>query len=208
MAWRRVLLGGILSAIVAVFAVACGDDEDWLGSEAVDTPTATATPDAADTPTASPTPDGATPASTPGATPTFPAGSTGAPFSATDLQTTWEAQGMEVTLGGPNPAFTGFGAEATVARLERGEDSMEVFYLVYADSDAVEGDWTLTVGEPPAAKEGRDVPDHITIWWNENVVVVVHTSVGAIGSDALDAFLALGEPAGSPTPPPSPTPSA
>jgi hypothetical protein len=33
---------------------------------------------------------------------------------------------------------------------------------------------------------------------------VVGSSVGAIGSDALDSFLALGEPAASPTPSPTP----
>ena len=82
---------------------------------------------------------------------------------------------------------------------------MELSLLVYEDSEVVKEDWELAVGQSPAPKEGRAVPDHISTWWNENVVVVVRSSVGAIGSDALDAFLALGEPPASPTP--SATPS-
>jgi hypothetical protein len=193
---------------IAVIAVACGDDGTTT-PDITSTPSAPSTPDAADTPT-TPSPDATTPTSSPDPdlTPTIPAGSTGSPFSFADLQTAWEAQGMEVTLGGPNPAFTGFGAEASVARLARGEDSMDVSYLVYADSEAVTEDWELSVGEPPAATEGRALPDHVTTWWNENIAVVVLSTTGDIGSDALDAFLAIGEPAASPTPAPSPTPAA
>jgi dipeptidyl aminopeptidase/acylaminoacyl peptidase len=70
---------------------------------------------------------------------------------------------------------------------------MELSVLVYEDLQVITEDWELTVGESPMPKEGRAVPDHTSIWWNENIVVVVRSSVGALSSDALDAFLALGE---------------
>ncbi|MCH7999075.1 MAG: PD40 domain-containing protein [Chloroflexi bacterium] len=74
---------------------------------------------------------------------------------------------------------------------------MELSLLIYENREAVKEDWQLTLGEAPLPKDGRAVPDHISTWWNENVVVVVRASVGDIASDALDAFLALGEAAGA-----------
>ncbi len=100
---------------------------------------------------------------------------------------------MAVTLSDPNAGYSGFSATAFDARLIRGEDSVELSILVYADIEVIKEDWELTVGESPIPKEGRAVPDHTAIWWNENIVVVVRSSVGGLGRDALDAFLALGE---------------
>ena len=104
---------------------------------------------------------------------------------------------MEITLGAPSAGFSGFTTTAFDARLARGDDSMELSLLVYEDRETVKEDWVLTVGESPVPKEGRIVPDHVSIWWNENIVVVVRASVGYIASDALNAFLALGEAAGA-----------
>jgi hypothetical protein len=101
---------------------------------------------------------------------------------------------MTVTLGALNGAFKGFTTPAFDARLARGSDSLDLSILVYADRQAMGEDWELTVGESPVPKEGRVLPGHISTWWNDNVAVVARTSVGDIASDALDAFLSLGEP--------------
>ena len=146
------------------------------------------------TPSPAPSPAVVLPSPTPEPTPTAePTPTTGSPFALVDVQATWEARGVTATLGGPNAGFSGFGTTAFDARLIRGEDSMELSILVYADIEVIKEDWELTVGESPMPNEGRDVPDHISIWWKENIVVVVRSSVGALSSDALDAFLALGE---------------
>ena len=102
---------------------------------------------------------------------------------------------MTVILGAFNAAFEGFATPAFDVRLARGSDSLDLSILVYADRQAIREDWVLTVGESPALKEGRLLPDHIATWWNENVAVVVRATVGDMASDALDAFLSLGEPA-------------
>ncbi len=191
-------------AFMAILAVACGG-----GGTGTPTPDSTATPIgtpsppvATGTPTILPTP---TPGLTPAIAPTPTVGTTGSPFSFGDLPEAFEARGIAVELGDPNAGFSGFGTTALDLRLVRGEDSMELSLLVYEDSEVVKEDWELAVGQSPAPKEGRAVPDHISTWWNENIVVVVRSSVGAIGSGALDAFLALGEPPASPAP--SATPS-
>jgi hypothetical protein len=110
---------------------------------------------------------------------------------------------MAVALGAPNAGFSGFAATAFDTSVVRGEDSMELSLLVYEDRESVKEDWELTIGQSPVSKDGRAVPDHVSTWWNENIVVLVRS--GAIGSDALDAFLSLGEPPASSTP--SATPS-
>ncbi len=204
MTMHGVLLGSVLAATVILAAVACGG-----GGPGTPTPDSTATltatpsaPAATSTPTILPTP---TPELTPTAAPTPTVGTSGSPFSFGDLQEAFEARGIAVDLGDPGAGFSGFAATASDTSVVRGEDSMELSILVYEDIEVIKEDWELTVGASPMPKEGRALPDHISIWWNENFVVVVRSSVGAISSDALDAFLALGEPPASPTP--SATPS-
>ena len=199
-----VALGGLYFALVLVLA-ACSSGPE----EAQPTPTpAPEVTEASPTPvvalpsptheaTPSPTPE-PTPASTPAATPTpapTPAAvPTGNPFSFADFETAWQARDMTVTLGAPNVGFKGFATPAFDVRLARGSDSLDLSILIYEDRQAIREDWELTVGESPVPKEGRVLPDHISTWWNENIAVVVHACVGGIGSDVLDAFLALGEP--------------
>lgn len=162
----------------ALLAIACGGD----GSSPTPNPTPAPSPGVTQL---SPTPE-----------PTLtmePAPTTGSPFAIVDLPVTWEARGMAVTLSDPNAGSSGFSATVFDARLIRGEDSVELSILVYADIEVIKEDWVLTVGESPMPKEGRAVPDQTAIWWNENIVVIVRSSVGGLGRDALDAFLALGE---------------
>ncbi len=191
-------------ASMAILAVACGG-----GGPGTPTPDSTATPTstpsapaATSTPTILATP---TPRLTPTPAPTPTVGTSGSPFSFVDLQEAFEARGIAVELGDPSAGFSGFAATAFDTSVVRGEDSMELSILVYEDIEVIKEDWELTVGESPMPKDGRAAPDHVSIWWNENIVIVVRSSVGAISNDALDAFLALGEPPASPTP--SATPS-
>ncbi len=179
-------LGGML--LVTLLAACNGGGE---GAQPTPTPTPDATAPApnptgtpATTSSPAPTPSTPTPAPTPTTVPT------GSPFSFEDVQATFEARVMEMTLGAPSAGFSGFSTTAFDARLVRGDDSMELSLLVYEDREAVKEDWVLTVGQSPKPKEGRIVPSHISTWWNENIVVVVRASVGDIASGALDVFLA------------------
>jgi hypothetical protein len=133
----------------------------------------------------------ATPTAVPTATPVGSEATAGAPYSLVSLQRAWEAAGLGVTLQGRSAGFRDFGATTFDVRVARGSDSMDLSILVYEDREAALEDWKLTPGEAPAPVEGRSLPDHISNWWNQNVVVVVRSSEGDIASDALDAFLSL-----------------
>ena len=118
-------------------------------------------------------------------------GTAGSPFSFADLQRAWEAGGIAVTPGERSAGFSALGATAFDVRLTRGSDAMDLSMLVYRDREAAKKDWELTPGEAPVLKDGRNLPDNISIWWNRNVIVVVRSRLGDIGTDALDAFFAL-----------------
>ena len=98
---------------------------------------------------------------------------------------------MQVTVGGQNTGFGGFGAPAVDVRLTRDKDTMELSVLIYAGREDPPKDWESIPGKAPVPKAGRRLPDHVSAWWNENVVVVIRARSGAISADAQDAFLAL-----------------
>ncbi len=192
-----VVLVGLL--LTALLLAACGD-------EGVVQPTPTPTPrltetsptpttEATGTPVVTPTP-ASTPTAAPSRSPTPTPATipTGVPFSFDDFRTAWEAWGMTVTLGASNAAFEGFATPAFDARLSRDDHSLDLSILIYPDRQAMGEDWDLTVGESPVPREGRILPDHISTWWNENGAVVVRATVDDRASDALGAFLGLGEP--------------
>ena len=97
-----------------------------------------------------------------------------------------------MTSGDPASGFGDFGTTAVEMQLTRESDTMELSVLVYGDSAAASVDWELVPGQTPTAKAGRIPPEHISTWWNENIVVVVHSTSGDIGSEALAGFLDLG----------------
>ncbi len=97
-----------------------------------------------------------------------------------------------MTLGDPSTGLSGFGGTATDVRLTKGDDTMDLSILVYGSSEAGNEDWELTPGEAPTAKLGRNLPEHVSTWWNENVVVVVISRSGDIDTDVLAGFLDLG----------------
>ncbi len=188
----RKTLGLALAAAAVAILAACGGGDDTASSPtpagtATPTPTPAADGTATPTPLATSTP---TPTVAPTASPTTAA--EGDPYSLAGLEREWEGRGITVTLGDPSTGLGGFGGTATDGRLTKGNDTMDVSILVYGSSEAGSEDWELVPGEAPTAKPGRNLPEHVSIWWNENVVVVVISRTGDIGADALAGFLDLG----------------
>lgn len=108
-----------------------------------------------------------------------------------DLVRAWKDKGMEVSIGAPRPGFSGFRIEPQASvRLSRNGQLMEASVFLYSGVDLGE-DWTLMEGQPPAPKDGRKLPEHVTTWWNRNTVVIVHSRTGQISTDALAAFLTV-----------------
>jgi hypothetical protein len=96
---------------------------------------------------------------------------------------------MTVTGGAAASGFNGFSLAPTSVSVSQSGSSADTAVFVYQDSAAPAQDWTLVVGERPAAKAGRTVPPHFTIYWNTNVVVVVLDDPGALGAGLLDGIL-------------------
>lgn len=190
----RKTLGLALAAAAVAILAACGGGDDTASSPtpagtATPTPTPAADGTATPTPLATSTP---TPTAAPTASPTTAA--EGGPYSLADLEREWEAKGITVTLGDPSTGLGGFGGTATDVRLTKGGDTMDLSILAYGSSEAVSEDWELVPGEAPTAKPkpGRNLLEHVSTWWNENVVVMVISGSGDIGADALAGFLDLG----------------
>ncbi len=177
--------------LVAVAAIAAGvlfgtgilDDGDSdvaSFSSPSPSPTITATPTVVATPV---------PTATATATPIrLPVGN---PFSFVDLQEEWEARDIVVAPGDLSAGYSGFSIAPLDVSLVRGNASMELSLFVYGNREGARGDWALISGRAPAPKEGRSLPDHGSVWWNRNMVVVTLSRTGDIGFDALDGFLSL-----------------
>lgn len=164
------VIGGVMIAITAF-------DDDGPPSFVSDSVTGAPTPSATATPipTATPTPQPSL---------LF----TGSPYSLFSVQSAWSEAGFSVTVGDVASDLSGFGAAATdvTITLEGGEIEFAVF--VYPDRDAPQEDWDLVIGQRPAPKIGRTLPDHFSVWWNANIIALVR-SVAADSAGALDAFL-------------------
>ncbi len=172
-----VLLAGATFALtLALFALI--DDESDLSTG---TDTTRESPAAGNTlittPTSAASPDAAT---------------TGAPFSFSSLQSAWQSKGIAAALGAPSEGFTGFSIAPLDVTLSRGAGTGQLSVFIYRSREAPAQDWDLVVGSRPAAKSGRTIPAHATIWWNTNIIVVVRSADSDISADALDAFLNLG----------------
>lgn len=168
-----IVLGGIVGGVVFALSAPGREGSQVRG---LPSPTNVAPTAVTSTVTASPTPSPS------------PEGS---PFSLIDLERAWEARGIAVTQGGPSAGFGGLTTTPFDVRLARGSDSMELSILVYSDLEAINEDWQLTPGQAPVLKEGRSLPDHTSIWWNRNIIVVVRSPRGEMSAEALDAFFAL-----------------
>ena len=182
----------MLKALLALLTVGCMAALTGCGGGETTPPSPAAEGTPATAPAASVTPARSTTPAPPAAGAGTPLpGSGGATFSLAGLQKAWGAKGMQVTIGERNGGFSGFGAPALDVRLTRDKDTMDLSVLIYAGRDEPAKDWESVVGKAPVPKAGRSLPNHVSAWWNENVVVVVRARSGAISADAQDAFLAL-----------------
>lgn len=176
-------IGGIVGALVAIGFIAAstlgggGSDDDIVLD-----------PAASLTPTVAPRTEA--PDATPSPSPVEAGG--GSPFTLGRVLGAWEENGLATTSQGTSEGFGGFAIAASDVRLERDGASLDVAVFVYSGPGAVDSDWNLTPGERPVPKGGRSLPVHTSVWWNQNVVVVVRTGSGDVSSDAFDAFLDMG----------------
>lgn len=127
-----------------------------------------------------------TPVTTRTATP-LPAGTD---FSIEDLQRAWTARGYSVTLGGQSSGFTGFSAAPRDVRLAKASSMLELSVLRYGSREALMAEWNVSRPQEVVPVGNRSLPARLSLWWNENVIVVVRTRTGS-SSDALEAFLGL-----------------
>jgi hypothetical protein len=127
---------------------------------------------------------------TPSPTPGLPAVS-GSPFSLAALENAWKAKGMTLFSEGGSAGFSGTAVTPNAVRAQRGTETAQLAVLIYPSSAVVKQDWNLSSGQAPSPVGGRTVPANESIWWNQNVVVVLLSGSGAVGNDAKSAFLAL-----------------
>ncbi len=125
-------------------------------------------------------------AETPAPTAVPPAAATGSPFSFSNVEAAWRAKGITANLGAANPSFSGFKVAPLDVSLTGGT-SAELSVFFYPASGAPSEDWDLAAGSRPSPKPGRTLPGHVTIWFNQNVVVVVRSAA----SDTAPAFSAF-----------------
>lgn len=174
------MVGGAIVMIVAVVLagsalIGGGGDGNGAADTTTGTPTGQASGTATPTPTEAPS----------------PAGLEGRPFSFKELQKAWQAKSLVATAGAASAGFTGFSRNPVAVTLKRGADTAKLSIFAYPSPQSVSDDWELTPGKAPVAKGARSLPAHRTIWWNQNIIVVMLTDSDEIGRDALDAFLAL-----------------
>jgi len=140
-------------------------------------------PEASSTPASS-----GAPATPPPATPP-PEALNGSPFSFAALQNAWQGKGLTVAAGALSDGFNGFKKPAFDVNVTHTGGSASLSVFLYGSADEPKEDWDLPSGSRPAPKEGRSLPQHETIWWNSNAIVVVRSSSGDANNTALDAFL-------------------
>lgn len=140
----------------------------------------------ATTRTASPTPP-----SSPSPTPQpsiDPATVGGSPLSLRSLTSAWESKGMKaLSQGAEADLYRGFDQGPVKVTLTRSGKTADVAAFLYDGRDAAGVDWNTPAGERPSPKSGRSLPQHTSIWWNQNAIVVL-LSDGGLGSDVREAF--------------------
>jgi len=169
---------GIAGGIAFVVLSLGGDDEPSPSATPFGT-TGVATGGGTATPTVEPT--------TPGTVST-----SGDPYSLSALVSAWKGKGMEVETGGASQGFRGFKTAPSEVTMMRGGATSTAAVFVYKTREAALDEWDLVPGSRPQPKGSRTVPTHVSAWWNANVVVVLRTDPGALGTDALDGLLNLG----------------
>lgn len=117
-----------------------------------------------------------------------PASVKGSPLSLKLLTSSWEANGMKATVTAAEmDDYTGFAQPPVRVSLTKEAAAIDLAAFVYNGRDAIRDDWDTPSGERPSPKSGRSLPDHTSIWWNQNVVLVVLHDAG-LSTDAREAF--------------------
>jgi hypothetical protein len=180
-----VLLIGLGVAAVSVFAawsVVAGGiniNLDWDSFRPADEEEAVAT--------ATPRP---TVQATPSPTPGLPAVS-GSPLSLSNLETAWKGKSLTMFSEGTAKGFSGQAVVPNAVRAQRGAESAVLAVLIYPNGNVMKQDWNLSAGSAPSTTDGRTVPARESVWWNQNVVVVLVSGSATVANDIKAAFLAL-----------------
>jgi hypothetical protein len=133
---------------------------------------------------------GPTTNATPSPTPGLPAVN-GSPLSLSTLEAAWKAKGLTLFSEGAAKGFSGQAVSPSAVRARRGAESAVLAVLVYPNGDAIKQDWNLSAGSAPSPTDGRSMPASQSVWWNQNVVVVLISGDAAIAADVKAAFLGL-----------------
>jgi hypothetical protein len=83
--------------------------------------------------------------------------------------------------------YRGFDLSPVTVALTKSGKTAEVAAFLYEGRDAAGADWNTPSGERPSPKSGRSLPQHTSVWWNQNAIVVL-LSDGGLGSEAREAF--------------------
>jgi hypothetical protein len=132
-----------------------------------------------------------TPLSSPSPTPLpsiDPASVGGSPLSLQSLTSAWESKGMEATAQAADAdLYRGFDLSPVTVTLTKSGKTAEVAAFLYEGRGAAGTDWNTPAGERPSPKSGRSLPQHTSVWWNQNAIVVLLNDSG-LGSEAREAF--------------------
>jgi hypothetical protein len=132
------------------------------------------------------------PTESPGATIAGSPSTSGDPYTLSMLLNAWEGKGLAVKAGEASEGFTGFKTVPVDVSMSRGGSTSTASVFVYKSRDAALAEWDLVPGSRPAPKGDRELPAHVSAWWNANLVVILRTDPEGLGPDALDALINLG----------------
>ncbi len=141
--------------------------------------------------TPAPTTDGATPSAAATTAPAVTPGTNGSPYSSTEMIDAWKRARLSVQASALPGGLQGFAGAAVEATGSNAAGQISAYLLVYPTNDAALAEWNLTPGQTPSPKGGRTLPTHISIWWNQNIVVVVRSATGDTATVAFNALLGL-----------------
>ena len=115
----------------------------------------------------------------------------GSPFTLESAQAIWEGAGIGMEVVALSDDWDDFSALAYDLELSRGVDLLMISALVYRAREDIADDWLLVPGQRPQAREGRSLPEHDSIWYNQNVVLVIRSGSAPLRMDAFESFISL-----------------
>ena len=114
----------------------------------------------------------------------------GSPFTLESAQTIWEGAGINMEAVASDD-LDDFSALAYDLELSRGVDLLMISALVYRAREDVADDWLVVPGQRPQAREGRKLPEHDSIWYNQNIFLIIQSGSAGLRSDAFESFIGL-----------------